>query len=477
MKRYIYLRALLFISYSALILTSCDDTTGSLGLSMSEESDQLNVTAQTFNLTSKSVITGAVVSTSTTAYVGKVRDPETGAYITASSMMQFAALESYVPFPEASKIANTENNLPVADSCEIRFYYNKFYGDGLAPMKFKVTELSKPMEETSKYYTDFDPEANGYLRTNGFAEERVFTLNNQNLTEEELEESGSEQFLRIRLNSPYTDKDGNTYNNFGTYLMRTYYAHPEYFKSNYKFLHNVMPGIYVKTSSGLGAMAYIELAQLRVYFTKTDSEVAQLASWGSTEEVLQTSTVENDENTLTTLAAATDCSYLKSPAGIFTEITLPVDEIMNGHSGETLNSAKIVLSRENNEVSSDYHLNIPGAVLLVPVDQYKEFFEQGKLPDSKQTFISQYSSQQGTYTFSNISTLITEMYKGDRTSANWNKVYIVPVTLNTVTQTVNNSTVEKVIGVNHNMTPSSAKLKGGANATSDLQISVIYSKF
>lgn len=52
------------------------------------------------------------------------------------------------------------------------------------------------------------------------------------------------------------------------------------------------------------------------------------------------------------------------------------------------------------------------------------------------------------------------MYKGDRTSANWNKVYIVPVTLNTVKQTVNNSTVEKVIGVNHNMTPSSAKLKG-----------------
>lgn len=476
MKLFIKIQSLLFVFLLSLLLTSCDDNTGSLGLSMSEETDQMTVSSGSFNLSSRSVIVNSVVSTSATAYIGKVRDPETGAYITGSSMLQFAAIEGYEPFPAASLIEHTQGGKPVADSCEIRLFYDEYFGDELTPIKLKVMEMGQPMTETSKYYTDFNPETAGYVRANGFAEERIFTLDNKNLTEAELDDTDSQHFMRIRLNDPYTDKDGNTYNNFGTYLLQTYYAHPEYFSSSYKFLHNVQPGIYIKSTSGLGAMVYVSLAQLRVYFKRTDREVAQLASWGSTEEVLQTTTIENDNSTLSQLAAQTNCSYVKSPAGMFTEITLPVDQIMNGHTGETLNSAKVVLTRENNQVNSDYHLDVPQALLLVPVDQYKDFFENNKLPDSKETFIASYNASQASYTFSNISTLIAAMYKGSRTSANWNKVYVIPVALTTVKQTVSGTAMEKVIGVHHEMTPRSAKLVGGTADSGNLVIDVIYSK-
>ena len=39
------------------------------------------------------------------------------------------------------------------------------------------------------------------------------------------------------------------------------------------------------------------------------------------------------------------CTYLKTPAGIFTEVTLPVDEISTSHSTDSLLTAKIVFQR------------------------------------------------------------------------------------------------------------------------------------
>ena len=56
------------------------------------------------------------------------------------------------------------------------------------------------------------------------------------------------------------------YNNFGTYILRTYHQHPEYFKNSYNFVHNVIPGFYIKNTGGLGSMAYINSSQLRINF-------------------------------------------------------------------------------------------------------------------------------------------------------------------------------------------------------------------
>ncbi len=466
---------LLCAALTLLFFASCDDTTGSVGITMSEQTDALRVSTDTFNIVSSSVRAGAVVSRSTVAYLGKIRDPETGAYITSSSMLQYASVEGYTPFPEVGLIEHTEGGQPIADSCEIRLFYSNYYGDKKTPIKIKAMEMATPMEEISKYYTDFDPVAEGYIRTDGIAEERTFTLDNQNLTEEDLEDSDDMPFIRIKLDGPYTDTQGNTYNNFGTYIMRMYYAHPEYFKNNYAFTHHVMPGFYFQTVAGLGAMAYVNLSQVRVFFKKTDEEEERLASFGSTEEVLQTTTIESDEATLNKLVAQTSCTYIKSPAGIFTKLSIPVDEIMYGHANDTINSARIIIPRESNTTQSDYHLSPPEALLLVPASQYDDFFENNRLPDNKTTFIASYNSTASSYTFSNISSLVAAMYKGNRTTG-WNEVLLIPVTLNTITTTSNGSSVQKVIGISHDMTPTSTRLKGGlAAGDNGIKISVIYS--
>ena len=54
--------------------------------------------------------------------------------------------------------------------------------------------------------------------------------------------------IRIKLDKAYTDKNGVTYNNYGTYIMRKYCENPGFFLQNsYNFIHNVVPGFYFKT--------------------------------------------------------------------------------------------------------------------------------------------------------------------------------------------------------------------------------------
>ena len=177
------------------------------------------------------------------------------------------------------------------------------------------------------------------------------------------------------------------------------------------------------------------------------------------------------------LAADKTCTYLKTPSGIFTEITLPIEEIMKGHENDTLNTAKIVFTRlnenEKNDKYSNYEFKIPQTLLLIPASDLYSFFEEGRIANNKTSFLASYNSSYNTYTFNNIGSLIKYLGKNaDRSKPDWNKVVIVPVTV-----TVNNTTGE-LTKVAHDMSMTSTRLVGGSqNPYSPLKISVIYSKF
>ena len=178
------------------------------------------------------------------------------------------------------------------------------------------------------------------------------------------------------------------------------------------------------------------------------------------------------------LAADNTCTYLKTPSGLFTEVTLPVEEIMNGHLNDSLNTAKLILTRINSNVTNDYNFDSPTDLLLVQKDSLISFFEQSKLANNKNTFLATYDSSKNNYEFSNISGLVKIMYnlkKDGLASEDWNKAVIVPVTLTEVTQSSGTSTVTRIV---HNMGLTSTKLIGGSENPNDpIKISVIYGKF
>lgn len=468
--------------FAVFVIAACDDNTESIGTFITDGADHLEVTADSFNVTMNSIAADSVLSRSNVGYLGKVKDPETGAYITGDFTTQFSVIED-VTFPNIN-ILDQITAETVADSCEMRLFYQNYFGDSLATMKLTAYELQSPMKEDVNYYSNYNPQIEGLIRAGGIETSQVYSIKNMKVSEDERSDKDFIEYISIKLNDPYTGKDGNTYNNFGTYILRTYHQHPEYFKNSYNFVHNVIPGFYIKNTGGLGSMAYINSSQLRINFKYdyNDSTYNGAFYFGGTEEVLQKTTISNDKETITKLVNDNSCTYIKTPAGVFTQVTLPIDEVVSGHENDTINRAKVVLRRINNTEQSEYTLDLPQTLLMIPSDSIYSFFENGNIANYKQSFLATYSgsnsstAEANTYTFNNIASLVSFMADNKRNGMkndpnwlsqhpNWNKVVLIPVTA-----TYNSS--NELYKVTHDMSLTSTKLNN-----TNVKLYVIYSRF
>lgn len=469
----------------ALTLTSCDDTTGGIGGSLTDEADKLKVQADTFNVGAHSILANRILSRSAKGYLGQIKDLETQSEITANLMSQLYVLPNFeMPKKDIVQSKDASGNI-VADSCELRLYYFTHFGDSLAPIKITTYELDHPVKEGKKYLTDFDPEAEGYLRTaanNGLEVASTYTLTEFTVPDSVKKEKNYVPSIKVRLNKPYTDKAGKVYNNYGTYMMNKYYENPNDFRNIYKFLNNICPGFYFKVTNGLGSMAAIEAVQLVVYYRYKDTKDKDKIKTGvtqftSTEEVLQLTNFKSDQEQLKALINTPDVSYLKTPAGLFTEVELPINEIMKGHENDTLNTAKFELQRITNKKASKYNMDIPTNVLILPTDSAAIFFEKNKLNDNKTSFIATYNAQSNSYKFNNVAGIVNYFIRNRATAGsnpNWGKVLVIPVDLKTTKDENKNTVINKV---SYYMGLTSTMLLGGDKSKGNIKMSVVYSKF
>ena len=473
------LRLLTVLVIAALTFAACDDTTEGIGGSITNKIDNINISNSAFNVTTKSIVADSVLSRNNTGLIGKMKDPETGNYVKGDYMTQLGVLPTFSV--DTLDIKKANNGSIEADSCYLLVSYNASYGDTIAPMKVTAYEMTEPMREDQEYYSNYDAFKNGWVNENNPHWSSNYNLSN----------TSDVKNFKIYLTKEYK-KDGKTYKNYGSYILQTYAEHPKYFKTNFKFLHNVCPGFYIKNVGGTGNMAKIWNTELIFYWKKTikakdgvtDSTGIGYNRFDGTEEVLQLNKIENDTENLKKLASQKDWTYLKSPAGIFTEVTLPIDDIMKGHEKDTLNTATISFPRLNNaDEDNPYNFATPSTILMVQKDSLQSFFEKSKLADNRTSYTASYSSTgtyKNAYTFQNIANLVSAMYKNKGKSENWNKVVLVPVSIITVTQGY--TTV--ITKINHDMALASTRLKRGVittdsngKETSPIQIKVIYSKF
>ena len=487
------LRLLTVLVIAALTFAACDDTTEGIGGSITNKIDNINISNSTFNVTTKSIVADSVLSRNNTGLIGKMKDPETGNYVKGDYMTQLSVLPTF-SVDTLDYIKQANKGSIEADSCYLLVSYNASYGDTIAPMKVTAYEMTKPMSENKEYYSNYDA-----------FKERWVSENNQHWSSNyNLSNTSDVKNFKIYLNKEYK-KDGKTYKNYGSYILQTYEKHPEYFKTNFKFLHNVCPGFYIKNVGGTGNMAKIWNTELIFYWTRhktikakdgvTDSTAVSIGynRFDGTEEVLQLNKIENDTKNLEKLASQQNWTYLKSPAGIFTEVTLPIEDIMKGHEKDTLNTATISFPRLNNkDEDNPYNFATPSTILMVQKDSLQSFFEKSKLADNRTSYTASYSSTgsyKNAYTFQNIANLVSAMYKNKGKGENWNKVVLVPV--NVITTTQGYTTV--ISKINHDMSLASTRLIVGTDdpdkdyttdkktgkkvASGPIRIKVIYSKF
>lgn len=471
-----YKIAILACSVAAAMLTACDEDTASLGI---VDAEDLIVSSDcTFPVRSSSVLLDSVIASSGNSYLGEIIDEETQSVIRAEFLCQFHTPENYT-LPDTSLIVKNETGEIEADSAELRLYFHNYYGLGSNPMKLAVYELDSAnvLREDQPYYSNLKLES--YLPKGAQPlVTKVFSPVDYTLPEVD----------RISTNH-YDNVDIRLPKSFGTRILRAASEHPEWFLNSWQFLHHVCPGFYFHLLSGRGTMLELDVSAMNIFFRYRDAEKDTIynaySRFSATPEVIQSTRIQNSD--LTSLLDSTlPYTYLKSPAGVATELTLPVDEIFQGHEKDSVSRARIILTRMNSTSQSDYVLDPPSNLLLVRKENLHSFFSNKQLPDSRTSYTTSFDATYNTYTFTNISRLLSYLHRmklegmvAENLSSeqwngahpDWNKVMLLPVAVTTSSSNTGTSTLT---GITHDFSLHCARLVGGSQP---LTMQVIYSSY
>ena len=457
----------LFILLFTTLIYSCDDATTGIGNSTIAGGDSIPAGAAIYEANTRSILADSVYARTSTAYLGKYTDPTFGEF-TADFIAQFNCGDNF-EFPKT---------LQKITSVQLRLYYGSHFGDSLNAMRLQVDSLDTiiPEGELSTFYTSVDPKQ--YYNTNAQPLARK-AFSAKGISAEDSTYTYSDGYGSSSYTSYWQTIKLPT--NLGQEMYDKYVKHPEYYKDSEQFIKHVLKGFYVSCTHGDGTILYIDDMQLILNFDylveSSSGRVDSIATGGTvfaaTKEVIQANRFQNSER-LKELAEDPNCTYLKTPAGIFTEVTLPIDEIAEMHLRDTLNAVSITFTRYNEKHSTDYKMGIPQYLLMVRKADMYNFFEKNKLHDNLTSYIAEYissGSSANTYTFNNIASLITYCVnekKNGKAEADWDKVVLIPVK---VEQDGSNN----ITGIKSNLDMESASLKGGEK--DKIKMQVLYTTF
>lgn len=461
-----FLLALLVI----LSFTQCDDNTESLGSSIIPNQDIITARTDTFYAKSKTILVNdSILANASDVYLGQYTDAESGTIFKSSFITQFNCTEDF-GFPDEGVCGDT------ATYTKLRLYFDKYYGDSLNAMYCNVYELDNALEEGKPYYTNLTPEE-FFDREKAPIASKAFNAIDYTLHDTILNGDYTRHIeitlpnsIGNRFISKYYEKDAD-----GNHIGKNYFANSE------NFINDVFKGIYVECSSGDGTLLKIYRTRLDIGFDryiesssgKKDSIQKLSAPFYSGKEVLQANKFNN--NGLAELAAETGHTYIKTPAGLFTEIELPVIDILE--SNDTINSAKISFTRYN---STEGFIKEPhNTLLMVRKKDMHKFFLKNSLADNNTSYLTSFNSSNNKYEFTNIGNLVKYCYKEynegikadndwEKKNPDWNKVVLIPVS----TTEDSNGSIVKII---HDISISSSKLRGGDSY--NIPIQVVKSKF
>ena len=449
----------------AATLFSCDDSTTGIGGFVSDN-DKISAFADKYTVSSRTVLLDSVYSRTRNAYLGRYTDPDFGLYT-----VDFIA---QINCPQDFRLPKTAQGI---EEASLSVLYRHFYGDSLATMRLRVDTLNRVIndngEDKSLYYTSFNPR-NYYDSTKEPVLEKNYAAIDRTMSDSILNDPNKYLIVNAELNK-----------NFCTYLFNKYMENGHAnFKDSYAFINNVLKGFYIHVTQGDGSILYIDEVQLNMkvkYLAerkstgKVDSTAYTIVPMASTKEVFMSTHMQGTEK-LKEMENIQEYTYIKTPAGLCTEVTLPLQDMFDQRKNDTLNSVSLAIKKYKDTgdkvQQSPYKAGIPKELLMIRKNDMKDFFEQNKKFDNRTSFMGTYDPASNSYVFPKMSRLVShifsELKEGKEKNENWDKVLLVPV----ITEKDVN---QNIVGVAHNMEITSARLFGGENGEK-LNLEIIYTK-
>ena len=431
---------------AGLFLISCDADTSGLGGSLTPQGDVITVQNDSCFATSRTIkAADSLIIMSSQCNLGRFTEELSGATIEAGYLTQLNCMENlfladsiygigdYV-FPQwfIDKVGDQKPYY-----AQLRLYYTSYFGDPDNPVKIEVFPLDRMLDPEMSYYPDMDPSLFCDIQAKPLASVTVSGLNMQ---DSDSLRSVTGYYPSITIPLPDSIAKIILESNLDP-------ARKHYFADSRSFMENLCKGFYIRCSQGDGTMFYINRSILDVnfkYIGFNDDDEPQLesrmAEFQGNSEVLQLNCIK--WKGLESQIADNSCTWIRSPFGVLTEITLPIDQMRDNEY--VLNAAQLRLSTAVTP-SSRYKPSVPSLLLLIRKDKLQEFFSKNNLADKTESFVASYSSKYGTYTFENIAAMVEKIYSdradwidlngGDNAAyeqacKDWNKVVLIPVTAN-----------------------------------------------
>lgn len=397
-----------------LLLVSCEDRSNTLGVGMMPDYTQFKSFDTTFDLSYRTIsadMKGTGSTTSGTQYNRMYVSSNYG-YIGRIPNQEFGGIETeyltqmYCPEGFLFRDQPVDNRI---DSAFLTLYYDGYSGYGKDLVEVAAYRLDKPLPGNSKY--SLESISDYYTRG-------------------ESKELGRASFMAV-TGTPHEGKGTWVRIPIAREIGQDFYdksvAGSEVFRSQAAF-DQYFPGVYFRVSAGTGSVIRVVRTALTFCYRKeqmlkrrSTGKVDSLAYVPAIQELSHTNEVPQLSRFANMglgelMAPGSDYAYIKSPAGVLAEITIPtreikkkLDEAPKG-SVRVLASAPFAISGENRQLS-EYQLVYPTSLVLMPRDSVAHFFES-ELTDADSPFTTYVSRQaiQGssTYTFGNISALISK---------------------------------------------------------------------
>ncbi|HCC86638.1 MAG TPA: hypothetical protein DEQ06_08685 [Porphyromonadaceae bacterium] len=454
----------LFVAFLLILTRSCDDTLDPVGFTIQPGMDNLTVGIDTLQLMSRTIQLDSIYARTTNPVLGEYLDPVFGS-IKSGYMGEF-----YLPKGAGFKPGAT------VDSVKAVLSYTTMMGDSLAPMELSVYELNRSLKDAGNY-THINPAE--YVDMTNPIGKKVFTGKNNTYHTEYYSSGYTTQPYKvydIHVDLPMT---------IGERFLNEYNKPEHGMLNNLNQFRQFFPGLYFTTSFGKSTILNVNTTSLNVHYHYTeaggsssgeDTVRSDALRLYITPDVTQINTIRSNNQQL--LEENDSHTYVKSPAGVVTEITFPFSEIHHELKSRALNLANFTLyalpdAMENPLVK----ISPPDYLLLVNRDSLDGFFEKGKLPDNITSFLSdKFDATTYSYKFNNISSMMNYYNRTMGENPEDLVYYLIPVDaiFTTVQQSPYSYGSQTLTDLNNQMWPTAALLD---KREGNLKIELIFSNY
>jgi hypothetical protein len=372
----------------------------------------------------------------------------------------------------------------VVDSVCLYLYYKNWYGDGKTPLGITVYEMDKQsLQENASYPNNL--QISDYCSLAESA--HIVTDSKIVVPATPSDSSYSSQndtyvpTIRIKLTDEFAQR---------------FFAIKDF--SSQKAFNQLFKGLYICSDFNASNVLYINDITMTVFYHFTmnraqlnDTIIHDTRSFYANEEVRQVNrfTYPNRQSILQQYSQVKDTNYIVSPANIYTELTVQMDEIYNRIDAQLGDTAayRVYINRADLTVDVLYSDSVTGRprdnwdtpasyMMLIQKENMAEFFSTNKTPSDSVAIITSLSATTDSlsnviYQYSyDLSDMLTKQIRSEQKVDQLTFV-LVPVAITT------NSSTGAILSVKPLQTISATCIRSANNPDIPMDIEVVYAGF